>query len=293
MKTKNIDLDPLFKELEKRYPRGRDPWGLNLVQARKILERILPFYCNYFSTRIFGTQHIKDGPYMAIANHSGQIAIDGLLISTAFLLESENPIVLRPMIDRFMMKLPFFGKWALEGGAVLGDRKNCQNLLKAGESVLVFPEGVKGVSKSTNQFYHLQRFTRGFLRLALSTGTPIIPISVVGAEEFYPFVYQARSLAKLLKLPALPISPLFPFLGPIGAIPFPSPVDIYIHEPYHLPTDVSPESQDKVLDEHIFKIQRIIQEGINEGLKNKRSYLDNSVRLMLELKEDVVSKLQK
>ncbi len=293
MKTKKIDLDLIFEELEKRYPRGRDPWGLNLKEARKILTRILPFYSNYFSTRVFGMEKVQDGPYMVISNHSGQIAIDGLLISTAFLLETQNPILLRPMIERFMMTLPFFGKWALESGAVLGDRQNCLNLLKAKESVLVFPEGVSGVSKSTHQFYHLQRFTRGFLRLALATKTPIIPISVVGAEEFYPFVYQARSLAKLLKLPALPISPFFPFLGPLGAIPFPSPVDIYIHDPYHLPEGVSAESQDKVLDEHIFKIQRIIQEGINKGLENRRSYMDNSKRLALEFKEGIVSKLQK
>jgi 1-acyl-sn-glycerol-3-phosphate acyltransferase len=197
------------------------------------------------------------------------------------------------MIERFMMKLPFIGKMALESGAVLGDRQNCQNLLKAGESVLVFPEGVRGVSKSTHQFYHLQKFTRGFLRLALSTGTPIIPISVVGAEEFYPFVYQAKSLAKLLKLPALPISPFFPLLGPLGAIPLPSPVDIYVHDAYQLPTNVSAEAQDKILDEHIYKIQRVIQEGINKGLQNKRSYIDNSKRLALEFKEDILSKIQK
>ncbi len=293
MKSKQANIDNIFQQLAERYPRGRDPWGLDLNKCQKMLNRFLPFYSNYFATRVFGVDKVQEGPYMIIANHSGQIAIDGMLISAAFLLETQKPILLRPMVERFMMKLPFIGKMALEGGAVLGDRQNCLNLLKAKESVLVFPEGVRGVSKSTNQFYHLQKFTRGFLRLALATNTPIIPISVVGAEEFYPFVYQAKTLAKMLHLPALPISPFFPLLGPLGAIPLPSPVDIYIHDVYHLPTEISPESQDRILDEHIYKIQRIIQEGINQGLKNRRSYVDNSKRLLLEFKEEVISKLPK
>ena len=285
MQKETTDIDQIFQNLLEKYPNNSDPWGLSLKKARKVLETVLPFYKNYFNTRVFGMENIDKGPYMVISNHSGQIAIDGLLISTAFAVETKKPIILRPMIERFMMKLPFIGRWSLEAGAVLGDRQNCHTLLERGESVLVFPEGVSGVSKSTKDFYKLQKFTRGFIRLAITSKTPIVPVAVVGAEEFYPYVYQAKTIARFFKLPALPITPTFPWFGPLGAIPLPSPIDIYIGKPFFLPENLSPDAPDYVLDEHISDIQSTIQEMIEEGLKKKRPLKSNIELITTKIKD--------
>ncbi len=260
-------FDQIFTELSKRHSKGEDPWGLNLEKAKKSLLRVWPLYKNYFKVRVFGAENVKDIPYMVVANHSGQIAIDGLLISTAFATQAKPPRILRSMVERFFTGIPFIGTWAAEGGAVLGDRQNCQNLLARDESVLVFPEGVRGVAKSTADFYKLQDFTRGFLRLALQTKTAILPTAVIGAEEFFPYVYQAKSVAKIMGLPALPLS--------FNYLPLPSPVDIYIGEPYYLPEDLSAEAQDKLIDEHVHIIENKIKEMISFGLKERREFWIN------------------
>ncbi len=257
-------FNQIFDHLHKIYQDGEDPWGLNLAKAQKTFELIYPFYKNYFKTRVFGREHVEDVPYMVIANHSGQIAIDGMLITTAFVMEMEKPRILRAMMERFLPKMPFIGMWAAEGGAVLGDRQNCLNLLNRGESVLAFPEGVRGVSKSTADYYKLQKFSSGFFRLCLSAGVDVLPIAVVGAEEIFPWVYQAKGLAKLLGLPALPLSPLY--------LPLPSPIDIYIGEPYQVPRDLSPESPDALIDEHVRIIERKIQQLTQEGLEKRRKF---------------------
>jgi len=262
-------LDQIFATLEKRYPNREDPWGLNLKRARKSLERVWPLYKHYFKVRTFGLENIEDRPYIVVANHSGQIAIDGMLICTTFAAEAKPARILRPMVERFFTGIPFIGSWAAEGGAVLGDRQNCINLLERGESVLVFPEGVRGIAKDTSDFYQMKKFGQGFFRIALATGTPILPVAVIGAEEFYPLVWHPMKLAKAIGLPALPLTP--------NLIPLPSPVDIYIGKAYVVPKDLSPDAPDSELEEHIKAIQNQIQSMIDEGLKNRREFISDPI----------------
>lgn len=265
MVKRNI-FESINTVLENRYGKNRDPWGLEPSRVVADLKFIWPFYHYYFDVRLHGKEHVKaDTPYMVISNHTGQIPIDGMLICTAFATELENPRILRPLVERFLTSLPFLGKWSSEGGAVLGDRNNCLNLLKRGESVLIFPEGVKGIAKNTKDFYKLQRFTRGFLRLALASGAEILPIAVVGAEEFFPYVMQLKKIAKILKIPALPLS--------ANLFPLPSPVDIYIGEPYSLPKELSAEALDEELDSHLILLEQKIHELTEYGLKNRRTIL--------------------
>ncbi|OFZ14280.1 MAG: hypothetical protein A2X86_05375 [Bdellovibrionales bacterium GWA2_49_15] len=272
---KSIDEDELnriFAVLERRHPTGEDPWGLNLRKSRESAKLGYSLYKHYFKTRVIGAHKVQDRPYMVVSNHSGQIAIDGMLITAAFILDIWPPRILRSMVERFVMTLPFFGSFAAANGAVLGDRSNCEHLLTREESILVFPEGVRGVSKSTNEFYKLQNFTQGFFRLCLKTKTDILPIATVGAEEFYPFVYQARGLARKLGLPALPLTPFFPTLGILGIVPLPSPVDILIGDPYPIPQDLSPDAPDKLINEHVYKIESIIRDLIAQGRSHRRKF---------------------
>jgi 1-acyl-sn-glycerol-3-phosphate acyltransferase len=249
--------------LQHRYENERDPWGLEPKRAVKDIKAVWPFYKYYFDVRIHGSEKIQDVPYMVVSNHTGQIPIDGLLICTAFAMELEKPRILRPLVERFLTSLPFLGRWSNEGGAVLGDRINCLNLLKRGESLLIFPEGVRGIAKDSKDHYKLQRFTKGFLRMALSSKVEILPIAVVGAEEFFPFVIHLKKIAKFLKLPALPLS--------LNLFPLPSPIDIYIGEPYVLPSDLSADALDEELEPHITIIEQQIEKLTEAGLKNKRT----------------------
>lgn len=258
-------FEALEAELENRYGKDRDPWGLEPKRAIADLKVIWPFYEYYFDVKVHGKEHVKEKPYMVVSNHTGQVPIDGMLICTAFATELERPRILRPLVERFLTGLPFLGRWSSEGGAVLGDRNNCLNLLKRGESVLVFPEGVKGIAKNTKDFYKLQRFTKGFLRMAIASQAEILPIAVVGAEEFFPYVFHLKKIAKLLRIPALPLS--------LNVVPLPSPIDIYIGEPYSLPKELGPEALDEELEVHITNIEKKVQELTEYGLKNRRTIL--------------------
>ena len=250
--------------LVEKYGKNPDPWGLEPKRAIADLKVLWPFYKYYFDVRVHGVENIDpEKNYMVVSNHTGQIPIDALLICTAFVVELEKPRFLRPLVERFLTSLPFLGRWSSESGAVLGDRNNCLNLLKRGESILVFPEGVTGIAKSPKDFYKLKPFTRGFIRMALQTKVDILPISVVGAEDFYPFVFHLRKLARLLKIPAVPISP--------NLFPLPSPVDIYIGKPYSLPKELDPDALDEDLAPHVNHLEEEIDRMTKLGLENKRT----------------------
>ena len=117
-------------------------------------------------------------------------------------------------------------------GTTLATQPDAERLLRRGELVGVWPEGFKGIGKPFSERYKLQRFGRGgFVANAIRAGVPIIPCSIVGAEETFPMLGNAKTLARLLGLPYLPITPTFPLLGPLGAVPLPSKWIIEFGEP--------------------------------------------------------------
>lgn len=263
-------IQEVFAQLQERYKDYQDPWGFNLELCEKTLRLFLPLYRNYFKVRVFGAENVKDHPYIVVSNHTGQLPIDGILIGIAFAMDVQPPRVLRAMIERFMAQLPFLGDLTAQTGSILGDRSNCQYLIDNGESILIFPEGVRGVSKNTPDYYKLKPFSQGFYRIALQKKTPILPVCVIGAEEMFPFVIHARKLGAMLKLPTLPIS--------ANLLPLPSPIDIYIGKEIMVPDHLEPESEDKEIKENVFHIENTIKRMIIKGLKNRRPFMD-SIRI--------------
>jgi 1-acyl-sn-glycerol-3-phosphate acyltransferase len=132
-------------------------------------------------------------------------------------------------------------------GAVRACQENAQRLLEGENLTAVFPEGIKGIAKNYSDRYKLQRFGRGgYVKLALRTGAPVIPVAIVGAEETYPLLYMVKAFSKMLGVPFLPVTPTFPWLGPLGLAPLPSRWRIVIGKPV---TEVGQHGSDGARDE--------------------------------------------
>ncbi|MBE8222075.1 MAG: hypothetical protein HAW60_05015 [Bdellovibrionales bacterium] len=248
-----------FSILHKQFSKHTDPWGLDLSILETAYKYLLPIYNNYFKVRCFGINNIKPNQkYLFVSNHSGQIALDGVFISMALVKELKKPILVRSLVDRFVPEIPWIGQWMNSVGAVVGNRNNCLDILKRNQSALIFPEGTKGLAKSSTDYYQLKNFTQGFAKIASISKVKIIPVALVGAEEIFPFVYQNKSLNKFLNIPTLPISPFY--------LPLPSPVDIYFGKAYTV------DSLKINLNKDVKNLKNIIQSMINKGLKKRRSF---------------------
>lgn len=189
-----------------------------------LLPALRPVYRHWFRAEVRGVENIPDyGAALVVANHSGTVPIDSLMTQLA--VHDEHPAHrhLRALAATLVFQLPVVSDLARKSGSTLACNDDVEKLLSSGELVGVWPEGFKGVGKLYSERYKLQRFGRGgFVSAALRARVPIIPCSIVGAEEIYPMIANASSLARLLRLPYLPITPTFPWLGPLGLIPLPS-----------------------------------------------------------------------
>jgi 1-acyl-sn-glycerol-3-phosphate acyltransferase len=192
--------------------------------ARYLLPVARFFYQRWFRVSIRGLAHVPvQGPALVVANHSGTLPMDAVMLQTG--LHDVHPAQrnLRVLGADLVYEVPLLSALARRGGHIPAAPANADALLRAGELVGVFPEGFKGIGKPFAERYHLQRFGRGgFAATAIRAGVPLIPCAIIGAEEIYPMLGNARQIAGLLRLPYFPITPLFPWLGPVGMVPLPS-----------------------------------------------------------------------
>lgn len=246
---------------------GYDPWGMQFDAIRKALVVTTLLYRYYFRVETFGMEHLPDGPVLLISNHAGQVALDAAMIGTAMILEREPPRIIRGMGEYWLPTVPFVNLLMSRTGSVVGTPKNCTDLLRNQEAVIAFPEGVRGMNKLFSERYKLQRFGTGFMRLALATGTPIVPIAVVGSEEQAPAIANFAQLGRLLGMPAFPITLTFPWLGPLGLLPLPAKYRIYVGRPMRFTGD--PDDEDAVVARKVQRVVLTIQEMLDRGVRER------------------------
>lgn len=211
-----------------------DEFGYDAELTDQVLMSMLrPLYEKYFRVEVKGIENIPaDGGALVVANHSGTVPLDGLMMQVA--VHDNHPAGrhLRLLAADLVFMLPVVNELARKAGHTLACAEDATRLLQRGEVVGVMPEGFKGIGKPFGERYKLQRFGRGgFVSTALRAGAPIVPCSIVGAEEIYPMIGNAKTLARLLGFPYFPITPTFPWLGPLGAVPLPTKWTIQFGEP--------------------------------------------------------------
>jgi 1-acyl-sn-glycerol-3-phosphate acyltransferase len=230
-----------------------------------LLPALRPLYEKWFRVETIGMHHVPSaGAALIVANHSGTVPIDSLM--TALAVHDHHPARrhLRMLGADLVFQLPFVGAMARKSGQTLACNPDAERLMRAGELVGVWPEGFKGVGKPFSERYKLQRFGRGgFVSAALRTGVPIIPCSIVGAEEIYPLIGDIKPLARLLGAPYFPVTPFFPWLGPLGAIPLPSKWYIEFGEPIPTTSYGPVAADDPML---VFNLADQVRETIQQTL---------------------------
>jgi 1-acyl-sn-glycerol-3-phosphate acyltransferase len=244
---------------------GVDPFGLDPEWAKFALMTAGVLHRHYFRTEVHGLENVPSGRILLVANHSGQVPIDGALIGTAMFMDAEPPRIMRAMVEKWAVSLPFVSLLFARVGQVVGVPENAKRLLQQGEALLVFPEGTRGISKTFDQRYKLAEFGLGFMRLAIETGTPIVPVAVVGGEEQYISVANVHALAKLLRMPAFPIIPQL--LLPGGQLPLPTKYRLWFGEPMTFSGD--PDDDDAIMDEKVWLVKQTVQSMLNRGLKER------------------------
>ncbi|WP_051820247.1 lysophospholipid acyltransferase family protein [Streptomyces sp. NRRL S-920] len=187
---------------------------------------------DYLRVEVSGLDNIPDrGPAMLIANHSGAFGLDALVLHNLLLRELSRPVYF--YASPVVFRLPAVASYARHHGVFADDPTLGRDRLTDGHLVGVFPEGLDGVAKPFSQRYRLRPFSPGFAVTAMRTGAPVIPVSIVGAEETYPKLGSITSLARRFDLPYFPLTTL---------LPLPAKWRITVGEP--VTGSVTPEASD-------------------------------------------------
>jgi 1-acyl-sn-glycerol-3-phosphate acyltransferase len=249
-----------------------DEFGMDEVALRRARTLLSFLYERWWRVDLAGLENLPGrGPLLLVANHSGVLPWDGLMLAHA--IERDRADLGRPRftVADWLVTLPFAQPYLARVGGVRACRENVDRLLAHGHSVIVFPEGVKGAAKVFRDRYRLQRFGRGgVIRAALECGVPLVPIGVVGAEEAHPILFKWIPPGR--PVPFVPVTPTFPLLGPLGVLPLPSKWVIRVGAPVELAGLGPGAARDELLLSRLTEDLRAeIQALVDAGLRERES----------------------
>jgi 1-acyl-sn-glycerol-3-phosphate acyltransferase len=242
---------------------GFDPYGVSRGHLRVFLTALAALYRYYFSVETRGIEHVPPrGRAMLIGNHSGGIAIDGAMLLTACMLDMNPPRLAEGMIEKFIGRFPFAGEWAARMGQFPGVPENAEHLLQDDRLVMVFPEGVRGTAKLYRDRHSLVDFGSGFMRLALKTNSPIVPVAILGGGDAFPTVLNAYKLGKRIGVPYVPIVAY--------GIPLPIPAKIEIEFGPPMRFTGTGNEDDDVVFGYVDRVKGAIADMLAEGVRRRR-----------------------
>ncbi|MFO0603229.1 MAG: lysophospholipid acyltransferase family protein [Polyangiales bacterium] len=231
-------------------------------------------YDRWWRVEVTGMENVPaTGRVALVANHSGAVPYDGIMLAAALRREHPSARQLRWLAEDFIFHLPFAGTLLTRLGAVRACQENAERLLRRDACVAMFPEGVKGIAKLFRDRYRLQRFGRGgHIKLAIRTRTPVVPVAIIGAEETHPLIAPSGAVGRLFGLPYFPVTPTFPLLGPLGALPLPSKWRIVLGEAIPMDGYEPSAADDEVLVGRLNeKLRATIQDMLERALRERRS----------------------
>jgi 1-acyl-sn-glycerol-3-phosphate acyltransferase len=219
-----------------------DRFGYSPEALKTAFPLFLALYRFYFRVKSEGHEHIPaEGPAVLAGNHGGLLPFDAAMAVIDIALHTDPPRLTRAVVDRWAGALPWVNIFYARVGQVVGTRENFAKLLDDGQLLLVFPEGVEGIRKTIAHRYRLQKFRVGFIEHALRVRAPIVPVAFIGSDDQSPILFDIKPLARRLGIPVAPITPTFPWLGPLGLLPYPVSYRIVYGEPLHYHERFGPE----------------------------------------------------
>lgn len=215
------------------------------------------FYHVWWRVDVLGLERIpRRGRVLVLVNRSGaMLPYEAFMVAEA--VERSGAAVGRtahPLVDESLLALPVVGG-LLEGlGGEPNDPERLRAHLEADRAVVAFPEGPDAVAKPWSRRYRLANFARGPLfRMAIETGTPIVPVAVIGSEEVHPVLARVETLGRAIGLPALPITPTL--------VPLPTKWTILVGDP------LDPSERHPPADARNAKAVRAVRDRIRERLQ--------------------------
>lgn len=203
------------------------------------------------------------GPVIVATSHSLATYDISLLMAAVFDHCRRFP---RSLIDHTFYKFPYLGELMERAGCVVGTQENARTLIEQGEMIYIAPGGMKeSLRPSTDKYRIIWDTRKGFARLSLETGSPIVLAACPRADDLYE-VYPNPVTKWVYKNFHLPLA----FARGIGVTPLPKPIKLYhaLSEPIFPPKALQdPAARKRQLNRYHAKLAKRMQELMDEALE--------------------------
>jgi 1-acyl-sn-glycerol-3-phosphate acyltransferase len=229
----------------------------------------------YFRAEVRNVGNVPaDRPALLVGNHSGgNMIVDTFIFSLAFstYFGVERPF--HQLAHNLAIAWPLAGEMLRKSGTMSASPEHAEQALAAGAPVLVYPGGdweTHRPSWEGNEIDFAGR--KGFIRLALEAGVPIVPVVSIGGQETALFLGRGAGLAKALRLDklarlkVLPISIALPWglnVGDFaGHIPLPAKITIEVLPPIELEEEFGPNPDVDEIYAHVTSQMQAALDGL-------------------------------
>jgi 1-acyl-sn-glycerol-3-phosphate acyltransferase len=260
-------VQAIAEQAQRRVPAAdldeRDP-----DYIRETLPRMWMIASLYFRAEVRGLHNIpEEGPVLLVGNHSGgNLTPDSHVFTLAFSTYFGVERRFYQLAHNLVLSMPGLG-FLRKYGTVAANPANASRALDSGAALLVYPGGDYEVHRPTWESGKVDFNRRkGFIRLALEKGVPIVPVVAVGGQETALFLSRGEWLARMFaldrmfRLKVMPISLALPWglnIGDmLGHIPLPAKITMDVLAPIDLREEFGDEPDlDDVYDEIIGRMQ--------------------------------------
>ena len=265
----------LAEQVQRRIPKAdldeRDP-----DYIRETLPGLWLLASFYFRADVKGLENIPaDGPVLLVGNHSGgNMTPDTLVLSLAFNTYFGVERRFYQLAHNLVVSMPFLASLR-KYGTVAASPQNAEKALKSGAALLVYPGGDYEVHRPSWESARVDfNGRKGYVRLALEHGVPIVPIVSLGGQETALFLSRGERLAKLLRLDktlrlkVLPISLAVPWglnVGDMmGHLPLPAKLQIRALPAIDLKEQFGPDPDIDEVNEYVLAKMQATLDSLNE-----------------------------
>ncbi len=259
---------------------GPDP---RIMRAQAGLWNLLINY--YFRLEIEGWERLPEPPALLVGIHSGgALTMDAWTLVLSWWRHFEERRILHGTAHDALMNLPGLGAYFSRNGVISPTRENIAAAFAAGHDVILWPGGeVDSFRAWAKRDQVVLGGRKGFIRLAIRQGVPIVPVATVGGHDTFFVLSEGRGIARVLGLKkhfrtdVAPITLSMPFgitLEPLPThIPLPAKIRTEFLEPVELDSDPERADDNEYVDRMYHDIENCIQVGVDRLAKRRRFWV--------------------
>ena len=240
-----------------------------------------PLVDYWFRMEMEGWERLPEPPALLIGIHSGAPFVwDAWTVGIQWWRRFGDDRPLHGTAHDALMAAPGVGAYFRKMGVLPAAPDSISAALAAGQDVALWPGGeIDSLRPWTQRDEAILAGRKGFIRMAIKAGVPIVPIATVGGPDSMPILTRGRTLAKVLQLDKLARIKVMPLaisapwgLSPamLPEIPLPTKIRTAFQDPIELDTDPDRVNDDAYVDAMYDEVQGSIQRGMDTLARRRR-----------------------